>query len=567
MLQAAGALAGLAPFIAVVELGRALLAPGPVDEHAVRTAVAVAVAGLLARALLTGLSGGLAHLLDSRLRFSLRMLLAETLGRAPVGRYARRGAGEIGSVVQTDVDQLHHLVAHTPGEFTSAVVVPVASLAYLAAVDWRLTLIALLPPLLGLALYSRLMTPPRRQAEQEVGEAMGHISAGAVEFVEGIAVVKTFGGGDRAHRRYREAADAFADSFMKYVTGGAGPAAQAAAVLSPPFVLLVVLLGGGGLVTARLLPPADLLPFLLLSMALTAPVAALGHGMDTINAAANAATRIRALLSVPPLPEPAQPLTPQGSRVELRDVSFSYEPAHPVLHHIDLILEPGTVTALVGPSGAGKSTLAHLLSRYFDPTSGTVLLGGVDLRRIPGRTLHANVSVVSQDVRLLRAAVAENIAVAAPTTDRAAVVDAARAVGLHDRIQALPHGYDTVIGEDTGLSGGEAQRLSIARALLADAPVLVLDEAMAFADAGTEAEVRRALDALAPGRTQLVIVHRLETAARADRIVVMDGGRIVESGTFEELSEQDGRFAALWRARYGDTAARPYSSAEEGTHR
>jgi ATP-binding cassette, subfamily B, bacterial IrtA/YbtP len=277
-------------------------------------------------------------------------------------------------------------------------------------------------------------------------------------------------------------------------------------------------------------------------------VAALGHGFDDLQAARRAVGRIRDVLAVPPLPEPARPVAPQGHRVELRDVRFAYEAGREVLRGIDLVLEPGTVTALVGPSGGGKSTLVQLLPRFSDPTHGSITIGGVDLREIATAELHRTVSFVFQDVRLLRAPVADNIALAVPHADRDEVVRAARLAGIHDRILELPRGYDTVLGDEADLSGGEAQRVAIARALLADTPVLVLDEATAFADPETESALRRTLTALGADRTVLVIAHRLETIADADTVVVLDDGVVVERGSPGELLALDGAFAALRRS-------------------
>ncbi|MFC4536638.1 ABC transporter ATP-binding protein [Sphaerisporangium dianthi] len=556
--QIVGSLAGLAPLIAVVELGRILLGPGPADHGAAWTAVWIGVAGLAVRVALATAAGGVAHLVDGRLALSLRRRLARDLGRVPLGWFSRHSSGEIKGVVQNDVDQLHYLIAHTPVEATAAIVVPVASLAYLVWVDWRLTLVALIPVVLGLLLRRMLMTPARQEQGREMGQAMGRVGAAAVEFVEGIAVVKTFGGGRSAHRRYRRASEDFADFFLGYVAGSGGLASLAALVLSPPFVLLVVLTGGAALIGAGSLPPADLLPFLLLSVALTTPVAALAHGMDNIHAAERSAERIHAMLAVPPLPEPSRPAEPRGDRVEFRDVFFSYEPGRPVLRGVGLVLEPGTTTALVGPSGSGKSTLAQLLPRFHDPDAGAVLIGGADVRDIPAQRLYRAVSFVFQDVRLLRASVADNIALAVPEALPEDIVRVAQAAGIHDRIITLPKGYDSVVGDDIRLSGGEAQRLSIARALLVDAPVLVLDEAMAFADVKTEAEIRAALNALRRGRTQLVIAHRLETVTRADRIAVLDEGRVVEIGDYRELLERDGRFAEMWRVGHTRTEKGPH---------
>ncbi|MGC7094985.1 ABC transporter ATP-binding protein [Amycolatopsis lurida] len=528
VLQVVGAVAGLAPLLAVVELGRVLLSPGPADHDRVWTVVLLGAAGLLVRLLFTAASSGIGHALDGRVQLSFRRRLAEHLGRVPIGWFSRRRTGELAKVVGEDVGAVHPVIAHAPGELVAAFVVPLVSLVYLVTIDWRLTLITLIPVVLAVALVPLMMTPARLREQEEFDAAMGRISSSVVEFVQGIAVVKAFGGGDRAHRRFRTAADDFVGTFNRWVHGMSVPAAGMQLALSPPFVLLVVLIGGTALITGGGLAPADLLPFLLLGLGLTAPVAALGHGFDDLQAARRALGRIRDVLGVEPLPEPEKPLVPRGNRVELRDVRFGYDNGHEVLRGVDLVLEPGTVTALTGPSGSGKSTLVQLLPRFFDPTGGSILLGGVDLREIGSRELHRRVSFVFQDVRLLRATVAENIALAVPRAELDDVVRAAKLANIHDRILELPHGYETVLGAETGLSGGEAQRISLARALLADAPVLVLDEATAFADPQTEQAVRRALATLAGERTLLVIAHRRETIADADTVVALENGVLTE---------------------------------------
>ncbi|WP_199487754.1 ABC transporter ATP-binding protein [Actinomadura spongiicola] len=549
IFQVVGAVAGLAPLLAVVELGRELLAPGPVDEGRVWTVVAFGAVGLFVRLVFTAASSGIGHLLDDRVQLSFRRLLAERLGRVPLGWFSRRRTGELAKVVGEDVSAVHPFIAHAPGELVAAFVVPLVSLVYLFTVDWRLTLITLIPVVLAVALVPLMMTKSRLREQKEFDEAMGRIASSAVEFVQGISVVKAFGGSGRVHRRFITAVDDFVTAFYRMVRGLAGIAAGMQLALSPPFVLLVVLVGGTVLITSGDMAPADLLPFLLLGLGLTAPVAALGHGFDDMQAAQRAVGRIQDVLAVQSLPEPARPVAPRGHRVELRDVRFGYEADHEVLRGVNLVLEPGTVTAVVGPSGSGKSTLVQLLPRFFDPTGGSVVLGGVDLRDIGGRELYRTVSFVFQDVHLLRASVADNIALAVPDADRDAVVRAARLANIHDRVLELPRGYDTVIGDEAGLSGGEAQRISIARALLADTPVLVLDEATAFTDPQTEQAVRHALKTLEGDRTILVIAHRLETIADADTVVMLDGGSIVERGSPTELLARGGRFAAFWQAQ------------------
>ncbi|WP_405151224.1 ABC transporter ATP-binding protein/permease [Sphaerisporangium sp. NBC_01403] len=548
LLQVIGAVAGLAPLLAVVELGRALLSPGPIDHGHVWFVVIAGAVGLFVRLLFTAASSGIGHLVDGQVQLSFRRQLAARLGRVPIGWFSRRRTGELAKVVGEDVSAVHPFIAHTPGELVSAFVVPLVSLIYLFTIDWRLTLITLIPVVLAMALVPLMMTPSRLREQKEFDAAMGRIASSVVEFVQGISVVKAFGGSERAHRRFLTAADDFVSIFFRWVRGMSVIAAGMQLALSPPFVLLVVLIGGTVLITSGGLAPADLLPFLLLGLGLTAPVAALGHGFDEMQAAGRAVGRIRDVLAVRSLAEPAHPVAPQGHRVELREVRFAYEGDHEVLRGIDLVLEPGTITAIVGPSGSGKSTLVQLLPRFFDPSHGSVVLGGVDLREIGSRELYRLVSFVFQDVRLLRASVADNIALAVPHADRDDVVRAARLANIHDRILELPRGYESVIGEDTGLSGGEAQRISLARALLAATPVLVLDEATAFADPQTEQAVRRALATMAGDRTILVIAHRLETVADADTVVVLENGSIVERGSPAELLARGGKFAAFWQS-------------------
>ncbi|MFI0462678.1 ABC transporter ATP-binding protein [Saccharopolyspora sp. 5N102] len=548
VLQIIGAVAGLAPLLAVVELGRTLLSPGPVDHGHVRTVVIAGAVGLFVRLLFTAASSGIGHVLDDRVQLSFRRKLAARLGNVPIGWFSRRRTGELAKVVGDDVSAVHPFIAHTPGELVAAFVVPLVSLIYLLTIDWRLTLITLAPVALAVALVPLMMAPARQREQAEFDAALGRISNSVVEFVQGISVVKAFGGAGRAHREFLAAADDFTGIFYRMVRGLAGIAAGMQLVLSPPFVLVVVLIGGAVLIANGGLAPADLLPFLLLGLGLTAPVAALGHGFDEMQAARRAVGRIRDVLDVQPIPEPAHPVAPRGHRVELRDVRFGYDSGQEVLRGIDLVLEPGTVTAIVGPSGGGKSTLVRLLPRFFDPTGGSVLLGGVDLREVGSRELYRMVSFVFQDVRLLRASVADNIALAVPQAGLDDIVRAARLANIHDRILELPRGYETVIGEEAELSGGEAQRLSIARALLADTPVLVLDEATAFADPQTEQAVRRALATLEGDRTILLIAHRLETVGDADTVVVLENGSIVERGKPADLLAQNGKFAALWRS-------------------
>ncbi|MBZ4318518.1 ABC transporter ATP-binding protein [Streptomyces huiliensis] len=555
-LQAVSAVAGVVPFVAVAELGRVLLDDDGIDHGRAWTVTWLGVAGLLVRLLLLVGAGGITHLADNDLQLDIRRRLVDRLGRLPLGWFSARNSGTVKKTLQDDVTAMHHLVAHSLLELTAAVVVPVTSLAYLFAVDWRMTLVTIAPLVLGLTAYLWTMAGMKTQLTA-FDEAMGRINASAVEFVQGIAVVKTFGQTRRAHRRFAEAADGFGSFFMTWVSSMVRPRAASEILLSPVVVLLTVLLGGACFVTDGSLDAVDLLPFTLLGVGLTAPVLALSYATYELRTARMAAERVTELLETPELPVPERPSAPNGHRIEFDAVRFSYDGENEVLKGIDLTLEPGTVTALVGASGSGKSTLASLLPRFWDVTEGSVRLGGVDLRDLPPDELYRRIAFVFQDVQLLRDTVSANIRLARPDADPAEVEKAARGACVHDRITRLPRGYASVVGEDARFSGGEAQRVSIARALLADTPVIVLDEATVFADPESEAAVQDALTELTRGKTVLVIAHRLATIAGADRIVVLDGGRIAEQGTHERLLAADGMYARMWRAHEATAERRP----------
>ncbi|MFJ3984872.1 ABC transporter ATP-binding protein [Streptomyces fungicidicus] len=561
LCQAVAALLNIAPFVAVAELARVLLADGPVDRDRAWTVTAVAGACLLARLLFLLAASVVSHLAENDLQLSVRRLLIGRLDRVPLGWFSGRGGGAVKKAVQDDVHALHHLVAHSLLELTSAVIVPLSTLAYLFWVDWRLALITMIPLVLGIGLFGRTGAAFKKNLPA-LDAAMTDINGAAVEFVQGIAVVKTFGQTRRAHRRYTDAADRFASFFRGWVDSLAAPRALSEIVLSAPVMLFTVLLGGTALITAGRTAPEDLVPFALLGVGITTPVLTISFAEEEVRAAKAAADRIGEVLATPALPVPERPAAAGSGAVTFEAVGFSYDGEHRVLEGVDLTLAPGTTTALVGPSGSGKSTLASLLPRFWDPDEGTIRVGGTDLRDIAPEEVYGRMSFVFQEVRLLRDTVRANLLIARPDATDEELRDAARRARIHDRVTELPRGYDSVVGEDARFSGGEAQRLSIARAMLADTPVLVLDEATAYADPESEAAVQDALSELTRGRTLMVIAHRLSTVKDADQIVVLDAGRVVERGTHDELLALNGTYAGMWRAHEHSTVWRPGSPDE-----
>lgn len=547
ILQAIGAAAGVAPFIAVIELGRLVLDDGRVDANAAWWIIGLAIAALFVRIACLMASGALTHLADLDLQLHLRRSIAARLTRAPLGWFDARSAGATKKALQDDIVALHHLVGHAYTNMVAAIVMPVVALAYLIWLNWLLLVAVSVPIVIGVGLYS-LQFRGYGEKMKAYNEALADVNASSVEFVQGIAVIKTFGQARKAYRRFIERTDAFVDYFWEWVRGLLVISAASEIVLSPLFALVISLTIGLLLLFAQWVTVFDVLAVAVLAPGLTAPFLTLAYSQNDMMLAKEAERRITDLLDTPVLSKSTAPQLPSGSRVTYEGVSFSYDGKSQVLNGIDLVLDPGTVTALVGPSGSGKSTLARLLPRFWDVTGGRIAIGDVDVREMAAEELYNQVGFVFQHVQLLRSSIAENIALGRPNASKSEVEAAAQAAQIHDRILSLPRGYDSIVDEDAVLSGGEAQRLSIARAILADAPLLVLDEATAFADPDSEAAIQDALSTLVAGRTLLVIAHRLHTITGADQICVMDKGQIVERGKHQELLDLGGLYAQLWSA-------------------
>lgn len=537
------------PFVVVVELCRELLRD-PVDTSRVWQLLGIAVLVLVLHALLQAGAMTWTHLTDARYQHTVRRALAAKLTRVPLGWFGERSSGEVKKFLQDDVEALHYLVAHARLEFVGALTVPLVTLIYLVTVDWRLALVLLLPLLAYAIALSRMMDQRSRDRlvvqnrwEQRVREA-------TIEFVDGIQVVRAFGQAGRAHAAYQHSVEEQTRALDRFKTPMIRMQSAADITVAPVFVMLLIVVAGLLGLHRSWFEPLDILPFLLVGLGLGSSLMGLGYTGQTLREAGAAALRLHELQQLPELEQnsgaAAEPAGVASGTVRFESVGFGYRADRRVLNGVSFELAPGTITALVGPSGSGKSTLAKLLPRFYDLAEGRITIGGRDIRDYDTAELYRTVGFVFQDVRLIRGTVRDNLVLARPDADDAAVEQAARAARIHDRIMALPRGYESEIGGDAVLSGGEAQRLSIARALLADTEVLVLDEATAFADPESEAAVQSALAALVAGRTVLVIAHRLHTITGVDQILVLKDGVVVERGTHDRLRGAGGEYRRLW---------------------
>ncbi|ALK09610.1 Iron import ATP-binding/permease protein IrtA [Blastochloris viridis] len=551
------ALLALSPYLAAALAFAELTAPNPDSDRLLLIGLA-AVAGVAARHAFFGLSTALSHLIAFRVQKELRLRLAAKLSWVPLGWFDDTAKGRVRSILLDDVEATEDGIAHLIPETSAALLAPALVLVALVVVDWRLTVLTLVPMVVGMWLLGRLLKSGEGPTRDYI-EIQAKLAETTAEIADGLPTVRMF---DQAEQATQRAFGMFAlmTRFSNdWMRGAVVPGGLAQILLSSH--LLVVAPAGLLMAAAGQISVTTLAVFLALALGLGDIFGAIQGISHRVMRQFQHLDNIETIFALPEMPEAETKGTIGPAAIDLDQVGFAYG-ARAVIDGISVRVEPGRSLALVGPSGSGKSTLVRLVARFLDVRSGAVRIGGVDVRDMSAEDLHARLAVVFQDVFLFAGTIADNIRLGRADASDADIAAAAKAARAHDFICALPNGYDTLVGErGHGLSGGERQRISIARAVLKNAPVLILDEATAFADPENEAEIQTAIAELARERTMIVIAHRLHTITHVDEILVLDQGRVAERGRHDDLVAAGGLYARMWAAQQ---AVRSYRHVSRG---
>lgn len=546
ILAVIGVAFSLAPYFAMIGIVRGLM-EGERDLSFYLLRCLAAALFWAGRVLFHALSTATSHRATFAVLGEIRKRCTEKLTRMPLGAVLAESSGALKNTLIERIDSIETTLAHIVPEFTANLLLPVSILVYIFTVDWRMGLATLATVPLGMFCYIFMMATSGRFYAHTV-EATKALNDTAVEYIGGIQVIKVFGNTKSSYDRFVKDAYEAAHSFIDWMRASMIPFTFAMVLM--PATLLSVLPVGGLLVKSGSLSPESFVTVIILSVGLITPLITLMSYSDDIRTMGTIFGEVRAILEAPEMERPAEGkgLTPRDNSLALRDVRFSYRDKE-VLHGISMDIPEGSFIALVGPSGSGKSTIARLIASLWDVDSGSISLGGADIRKIPEEAYADRVAFVSQENYLFSTTVRENIRLGRAGATDEEVEKAAKASGCHEFIMGLEHGYDTVVGSSGGhLSGGERQRISIARAMLKAAPIVILDEATAYTDPENEAVIQRSVSRLTRGKTLIVIAHRLSTVTDADRIYVVKDGGIDDCGTHGELLARRGLYADMWAA-------------------
>ena len=488
------------------------------------------------------------HVGAFELEETLRTQLTTHLAKVPLGYVVTTGSGSLKKVLMDDVRSLHAFVADSTPLMARTYIMPIATLVAMFIFDWRMALISLAVFPIGM-IAMRFAFRDYAEGRAAYDAAAEHMNNTIIEYVQGMQVVRTFDDGTSSFGRYRDALTEATRTMQAWAEKSKYSAYNARTLFAALPTLAVVVIFGGFMVSRGTLDLPTFLVFVFLAPTMADSIVPIVWMTQLINMSSAGARRIGGLLAEPELPEAADPIQPKNGSVRFEDVTFTYaNRTDPALKNVSIEMNEGTITALVGPSGAGKSTVARLIPRFWDVDSGAIYVGDADVRQMSSEGLMRQISFVFQNPFLLHDSIRENIRLGKPDATDEEVEAAAKAAQAHEFIvNELPNGYETQAGDrGTRLSGGQRQRITIARAILQDSPIVVLDEATAFADPENEAKIHAAIANLTAGKTLIVVAHRLSTIQDADQIVVMDKGGVAEVGTHADLVASDGIYANLW---------------------
>lgn len=498
--------------------------------------------------------GGLicSHLAAFHVQATMRSRLMRHIMSLPLGSMDEDGSGKVRKIINESSAATETYLAHQLPDKCVATATPIGLVVLLLVFDWRLGLLSLIPVVLGFAIMSTMMGANMKKKMEEYQNALEEMSSEAVEYVRGIPVVKTFGQSVFSFKRFRDSIKKYEKWTIAYTKDLRVPMMGLTTAINSVFAILIAAtfwLGGvkSGSVDGTFL--LNLMFYIIITPIITVTMTKMMYAGENVMIVEDALNRIDGLLEKKPLPQSVNPEKPQDASISFKNVSYRYDGASDdAIHNISLDIKSGEHIAFVGPSGGGKSTLAKLIARFADVNSGFIEIGGVNVKNIKASDFMNTVSFVFQDSKLLKMSIFDNVRMGNKNAMREEVIEALHNAQCDDIIEKLPGGIDTVIGsKGTYLSGGETQRIAIARAMLKNAPILILDEATAFADPDNEAKVQAAFSKLSEGKTVIMIAHRLSSVTEVDRIYVLKNGQICQSGTHENLLSQDGLYAHMWK--------------------
>lgn len=494
------------------------------------------------------------HISAFRVAANIRKELMRHITTLPLGVTEKYGSGKLRRIVNSSSAATETYLAHRLPDKAGAIATPIGLLFLLLAFDWRLGLLSLVPVALGFLIMMKMTGKDMAQRMEQYQNSLSDMSNEAVEYVRGIPVVKTFGQTIFSFKRFKDSIDNYEKWVIAYTKALRLPMMFYTTAINGVFAFLIaggILFTRGGVTNELLL---NLIFYIVITPVIGTTLTKIMFMSEDALIVSDAINRIDEVLNEKPLSESPVNNIPSDYSIALEHVTYSYDGEKKALNDVSMRIKQGETIALVGASGGGKTTLANIVTRFFDPVEGRVLIGNMDIRDIPKETLMNKVSFVFQNSRLIKASILENVRLAKPGATREEITHALKAAQCLDIIEKLPNGIDTVVGTNgVYLSGGEQQRIAIARAILKNAPILILDEATAFADPDNEVLIQQALSALSKGKTVIMIAHRLSSITDTDCIYVLQDGKIAESGTHSKLIERNGIFTRMWK-NYSEAA-------------